>query len=138
MNTTYDDIIECFIENCGIDTSKLPTSNENLYNIIKNAVRHYNTRIDEGDIVGELVADDTNEILNAQLDDTRLLLLAYCLKYIYLENQLVGFEELWAPFQQEIGFKNYKDQITGRERTLQRTEQKIYEYLSKIEDKEIM
>ncbi len=138
MNTTYNDIFDCFVENCGVDTSQLPIENSKKYNMIINGIRHYNSMIDEQDEIGQLSYDNDTEAIGVLLDDTRLLMLAYCMKYVYLENQLVGFEELWSPFQSEIGIKNYKDQIKGRENTLDRTQQKILELLSKIEDKNLM
>lgn len=136
--TSYDQIYQCFIDNCGVDTGKLPQTDEGKYNMIINAVKHYNSQISEYDAIGKLVCDNSTEIINVELDDTRLLILAYCLKYVYLENQLVGFEELWSPFQKEVGIKDYRSQIQGRENTLVRTEHKITELLTSIEDASIM
>jgi hypothetical protein len=139
MNTTYDEILKFFILNCGTDTSKLPTDVEKIYDIIRNGVSHYNTYISHDDKYGKLLCDDTTETLNVNIDnDTRLLVLAYCIKYVQLENQLVEFEELWSPFQGDIGISNYNSQIKGRENTLERTKQKIIELVSSIEDKSIM
>lgn len=134
MNTTYDDIFECFIENTGVDTTQLPTEQEKIYGMIHNGIIHYNTKLDDGDIN----YDDISESIDTELDDKRILMLAYCIKYVYLENELVGFQELWTPFQKEIGIKNYKAQVTGREKTLERTDQKIIELITKIEDQSIM
>lgn len=138
MNTTYDEIFQCFIDNCGIDTSALPKEDYKKYNMIINGIRHYNSIIDEDDAIGKLTYDNQTETVSAKLDDTRLLILAYCIRYTYLENQLIEFEEIWAPFQDEIGIKNYGDQIKGRENTLERTEKKILELLSTIEDSNLM
>lgn len=134
-NTTYDEIMESFIENCGVDTLRLPLEIEKIYSMIQNAINHYNVYLkDEYPISG------SNEIeaLNVSLDSTRLLILAYCFKYVYLENQLVGFQELWSPFQQEVGVKDYRGQVSGRENTLERTNAKIIELLTSIEDRSIM
>lgn len=135
MNTSYDEIFQCFLSNCGIDTSELPEDQQMIYAMIKNGIRHYNNIIEEEYII---VADDTTETINMQLDDTHMLILAYSIRYTYLENQLIGFEEIWHTFQKEIGFKNYKDQITSRQATLERTKNKIIELISNIEDKNIM
>lgn len=136
MNTTYDDVFQCFILNTGIDTSRLPTEDYKIHHMITNGINHYNFRVDKID--GSISGNNATEKLNTQLDGVRLLLLAYCIKYVHLENQLVEFEELWTPFQRDLGFKNYRDQIVGRENTLKRTEQKIIEYLSELEDKSLM
>lgn len=133
--TTYDQIMKSFILNCGIDTSRLPTDTEKIYDMILNAISHYNMYLkDEQPIVG----NNETETLNVELDSTRLLILAYCLKYVYLENELVGFQELWSPFQLEVGIKDYNSQISGRENTLKRTKDKIIELLTSIEDNSIM
>lgn len=133
--TTYDEIIKSFVNNCGVDTSRLPDDEEKLYDIIQNAISHYNAHLkDESPIVG----NNDLECLNIFLDGTRLLILAYCTKYIHLENHLVEFQELWFPFQHDLGIKNYKSQVDGREKTLERTEKKIIELKSTLEDPSIM
>lgn len=133
--THYDDIIKCFINNCGVDTSRLPKTDEKIYDMIQNAIDHYNVYLkDESPVSG----NNEVETLNVKLDSARLLILAYCLKYVYLENELVGFQELWSPFQQDIGVKDYRSQVSGRENTLKRTNDKIIELLTSIEDRSIM
>lgn len=133
--TSYDDIFTTFIENTGIDTAKLPTDTNKIHEMIQNAIKHYNVYLkDESPIIG----DNLTETINVNLDNARLLIMAYCIKYVYLENQLVGFEELWSPFQQDVGVKDYRGQIQGREKTLERTKQKIIELLTSIEDRSIM
>ncbi|MCD3340305.1 hypothetical protein G8T81_14465, partial [Clostridium botulinum C/D] len=72
--------------------------------------------------------------VNISLDNTQLLLLAYCLRYSYLENELIEFEELWQPFQKEVGQKFYREQLQGRESTLARTRNKINELLNNMEN----
>ena len=136
--TNYNEIFKCFIKNCGVNTSKLPASDIGKYDMITNAIRHYNTIISEYDDVGRLSGDNQAELINVLLDDTRLLILAYCIKYVHLENQLVGFQELWSPFQKEVGIKDYRSQVQGRENTLERTSQKIIELLTSLEDGSIM
>ena len=134
--TTYDLIWESFLDNCGVDVSTLPSADEQKYAMIHNGIRHYNSVIDNSDT--KLTFDDTNEEINIGLDDTRLLILAYCLKYVFLENDLVGFQQLWQPFQKEMGQKFYREQIGGRENTLERTTKKITELLTNIDDGTIM
>lgn len=133
--THYDDLFQAFIDNCGIDTSRLPTDSEKLYEMIKNSARHYNVYLKDEGIV---VCNDDEETINKELDDIRLLIFAYCMKYVYLENQLVGFQELWSPFQNDFGIRNYKSQVDGRENTLERTKQKIVELVTSIEDVDFM
>lgn len=133
--TSYDDIMTCFIENTGIDTTKLPTEDEHIYAMIKNASKHYGVFLKDE---AYIVCDDELEEINISLDYTRLLIFAYCMKYVYLENQLVGFEELWSPFQNDLGIKNYRSQIQARQSTLERTKQKITELVTTTEEPSIM
>ncbi|BAO04898.1 uncharacterized protein CBO05P1_179 [Clostridium botulinum B str. Osaka05] len=135
MNTSYDEIFESFLMNCGTDTSELPKDQDKIYLIINNAVNHYNNFMEEDYCIE---ADNKTETISKKLNGSCLLILAYCIKYTYLENQLIEFEEIWSPFQKEIGFKNYKDQVTSREKTLERTKSRIIELISNIEDRNLM
>ncbi|HCL4447331.1 TPA: hypothetical protein N2D16_002937 [Clostridium botulinum] len=135
MNTSYDEIFESFLLNCGVDTSELPKDQYKIYLIINNAVNHYNNFMEEDYYI---TTDNKTEAVSKELNGSCLLILAYCIKYTYLENQLIEFEEIWSPFQKEIGFKNYKDQVTSREKTLERTKNKIIELISNIEDRNLM
>jgi hypothetical protein len=129
--TSYDDIWEAFVTNCLVDSQTLPQTNEGKYILIHNGLRHYNVSTDESEI--KLKFDDTLEQINVDLDDNRLLLLAYCIRYTFLENELIGFEQVWQPFVKEIGQKFYREQIGGREDTLDRTKNKIDQLLLNIE-----
>ncbi|APR02491.1 TPA: hypothetical protein ACXDAY_002073 [Clostridium botulinum] len=135
MNTSYDEIFESFLLNCGIDTSELPKDQNKIYSIINNAVNHYNNFMEEDYYI---TTNNETETIDKRLDGSCLLILAHCIKYTHLENQLIEFEEIWSPFQKEIGFKNYKDQIASREKTLERTKNKIIELISNIEDRNLM
>lgn len=135
-NTSYDNIYICFRRNTGVDASTLPTTDSGRYELINNGVLHYNTKIDDSE--PQLVCNDTLEEINRELDSKRLLLLAYCIKYSILENELEGFEQVWQPFTKEMGQKFYGEQIKGREATLDRVDKKITELLTDIEDGSIM
>lgn len=130
--TTYDTIWEVFIDNCMVDPSTLPTSNEGKYSLIHNGIRKYNVSTDISEV--KLTYDDTLEQINIELDDNRLLLLAYCMRYNFLENDLIAFEQVWQPFIKEIGQKFYREQISGRESTLARTKFEINQLLLNIDD----
>ncbi len=135
-NTSYDEIYICFRRNCGVDSSTLPKTDEGKYELIHNAVMHYNTKVDSSET--QLICNDELEEINVKLDSNRLLLLAYCLKYSVLENELEAFEQVWQPFTKEMGQKFYKDQIKGRENSLDRVNFKILELLTKLDSGSIM
>lgn len=128
--TTYDDIWQTFVDNCML-TDIIPTTDESRYILIHNGIKRYNSSVSGNEL--KLTYDDTLEIINTTLDDTRLLLLAYCIRYTFLENELISFEQIWQSFSKDVGIKFYGDQIKGREATLQRTKQEISQLLLNIE-----
>jgi hypothetical protein len=134
--TNYDEIFSVFLDNCRVDNSTLPYDDEGKYSMIHNGIRHYNSKVDSSET--KLTYDDLMEQINVQLDDTRLLLLAFCIRYSELENNLIEFEQVWQPFQKEVGQKFYGEQIKGREGTLERTEKRITELLTDLDSGSIM
>lgn len=131
IKTTYDDIWECFYDNCGVDYNTLPSTDEGKYILIKNGCRKYNTVIDPQE--NKIKCDDFLEEINLELDDNRLMLLAYCIRYNFLENDLIRYEQVWQNFAKDIGQKFYGDQVKGREATLERTKNEIDKLLLNIE-----
>lgn len=132
MLTTYDDIWECFIDNCGVDESTLPQTDEGKYILIKNGAIKYNTTVDKSE--AKIKCDEYMEQINLSLDYDRLLILAYCMRYTFLENELIAFEQVWQPFSSDIGQKFYREQIQGRENTLTRTKKEIDRLLDNIDN----
>lgn len=131
--TSYDDIFETFVLNCG-SREDIPDDDEGKYQMIHNAGIHYTIFVESEDVV----FDDENEQINMDLSSREKLIYAYCIKYVMLQNQLEEFEEIWLPFQKEMGFKNYKYQLDGRKETIRSTERKILQILTSIEDNSIM
>lgn len=131
MNTTYDMIWQCFYDNCGVDHETLPQTDEGKYILIKSGTRHYNTVVDPSE--DKIVCDDMLEEINIELDETRLTILAFCMRYRFLENELIQYEQTWQPFSNEVGQKFYNYQIQGRETTLEKTKQEIIRLLTSID-----
>lgn len=129
MSTTYDDIYSCFLDNCRVDNSCLPVTDKGKYAMIRNGCKIYNSKMEDSIV---LKADDLTETINVELDDARLLVLAYCLKLNYHENDLTEFTSVWSLYQKEIGFKDYSYQIKAKEANIERTEQKITELVTNI------
>jgi hypothetical protein len=134
MGVSYDSIFTCFMENCRGSQKSIPSSDEGKYEMIHNACRHYGNKTEEV----ALVWDDITETLNVELDDDRLLILAYCIKLAYHENELTEFTSIFATFQKEIGFSSYQAQVKAREANVIRTEQKITELITNISSFSIM
>lgn len=127
MNTSYDEIWESFLENCSYDSSEIPQSDERRYSMIRNAVRYYNQKAKkyEGRIQGNLICDDMMEEINAKLNSVELLIIANVLGYILCKNKLVEFTSIYGTFAKEMGFKDYKAQIEGRQTEVNRYEEEI-------------
>jgi ABC-type iron transport system FetAB permease component len=134
MNTTYDNIMECFLQNAKPDMRNISSTSEGLYLMIHAAMMHYNSLMEEEDIT----YDDTTETLNIKLDDSRLLVLGYCMKYIYDCNRLSEFLDIYSIFQKDMGFKDYNAQLKGKENAIDRTEQKITELITNCQDNSLM
>lgn len=132
MNTTYDTIWRCFYDFSGVEKSSLPQTDDGKYILINNGCMHYNTLIDKGET--KIKCDDYMENINMVLDDDRLLLLAYCMKYRFLENEDVRFKQMWQPFSNDVGQKFYREQISGRKETLDNTKAEITRLLNNLDN----
>ena len=108
MNSTYDDIFAMFLENCQVDDIDLPNTDEGKYNMIKNAVLHFNNRLSDN-----LQANNELEEVDRVLTDSHLLILAHYLRLSFLKNKLALFSQLWQPFQKDIGLKNFSYQLSA-------------------------
>lgn len=117
MGTSYDEIWESFLENCGYDRDELPKADELRYSMIKNAIRYYNQRVKKYSsfIRGGLICDEITETLNFTLKDVEMLILSNVLGYIFCKNKLNEFVSTYSVFAKEMGFKDYKNQLEGRQ-----------------------
>lgn len=127
MNTSYDEIWECFLENCGYDYSEIPQTDERRYSMIKNAISYYNQKAKkyEGRITGNIICDDIMETLNKKINSIELLIMANILGYILCKNKLVEFTSVYGTFAKEMGFKDYKAQLDGRQMEVKRYEDEV-------------
>ena len=127
MNTSYDEIWECFLENCGYDYSEIPQTDERRYSMIRNAINYYNQKAKkyEGRIQGGLICDDNIESINKKITPTELMIIASILSYILCRNKLVEFTSVYGTFAKEMGFKDYKAQLEGRQAEVKRYEDEI-------------
>lgn len=132
MNTTYDNIWECFYDNCGVDKSTLPQTDEGKYILINSGSIYYNTLIDKSET--KMICNDLTETINIVLDDNRLMILAYCMRYRFLENELIRYEQVWQPLSNDIGQKFYREQLSGRKDTLVNTKSEIVRLLTNIDN----
>lgn len=132
--TTYDEIWSCFLDNVGKYSENLPKENSEIYRLIHNAVRDYNIKTDEDE--NKLTFIDETEIVNQELDDNRLKLLALLLKKNILQNDLEYFQEVYQYDLKEVKSKFYKNQVDGRTDTINKVEREILEILTYMDDRD--
>lgn len=134
-NTNYDEIYSCFLDNCMTEVNNLPSTDEGRYVMIHNACRHYNNVMDSQ---YKIQYNDTTESLDKKLADDELLILAYCLKLIYYKNDLSSFTSTWSMYQKELGFKDYKYQLDGKQYNVEFTKHEICELITNYVGSHIM
>lgn len=126
--TTFDQVWTTFMNNCKVSDIELPETDEKIYEYIKNAVMYFNNRMRTG-----LVCDATTELLNEELDDDQLLILANYIRLIFLVNQKTYYVNLWQPFSSNISLKSYKDQLKALETDITRQETVIDRLIANAE-----
>ncbi len=133
MPTSYDELYECFLLNCGYEFDELPQTDEMRYMVIRNAARVYNQQAKKysGRMTTNVVCDDVLESLNVQLTSNEILIFAYMMAEILASTKLVEFTSIWSTYSKETGFKDYKAQVDARKYTVEMFKNK---YTSIIED----
>lgn len=131
--TTYDELYETFLLNCGYDFDELPKTDEMRYMMIRNAARIYNQQAKKysNRMTNNIVCDDIAESLNATLTSNEMLVFAYMMAETLALTKLVEFSSIYGTFAKEMGFKDYKAQLDGRQYTVDMFRKK---YTSIIED----
>lgn len=106
--TTYDELYEVFIVNCRADGLMLPRTDEQKYNVIRNAVMLFNNRLRDS-----LVCDDDMETINRELNDDEKLIIAHYIRLTLLKNVRTYKNSIFTTFTQEIGVKNINAQLSS-------------------------
>lgn len=120
MNTSYDTVYQTFLNNCKVSDIDLPQTNEGRYEVIRNALLHFNNRMRT-----RYKADDLLESLDVELNEDEILILAHYIRLIFLINEKTYFESLWQPFTSDVGMKNFSSQNRSLENSIQRQENTI-------------
>lgn len=131
--TTYNELYETFLLNCGYDFDELPKTDEMRYMMIRNAARKYNQQAKKysNRMTHDIVCDDVTESLNVELTSNELLVFAYMMAEILASTKLVEFTSIYGVFMKEVGFKDYNAQVQARQYTIDMFKNK---YTSIIED----
>lgn len=126
--TTFDQIWTTFLNNCKVSDIELPSTNEKIYEYIKNAVMYFNNRMRS-----KLQCDINIEELNEELDEDQLLILANYIRLVFLVNQKTYYINLWQPFSSDISLKNYNKQLSSLETEVERQEKAIDRLIANAE-----
>lgn len=134
MNTTsYNELYEAFLLNCGYDFDELPQTDEMRYMMIRNAARIYNQQAKKYSerMTSNISCDDVTEALNVELTSNEILIFAYMMAETLASTKLVEFVSIYGVYSKEMGFKDYKAQVDARQYTIEMFRKK---YISTIED----
>lgn len=132
MVTTYDEIWTRFLGIKGrMSNDLIPTTNDDIYIEIHTAVENYNTEIN--DYENNLNYEDATECINVKLDSNRLKLLALLIKENICQSQLEIFQEIYQFDIKETKSKSYRDQVSARQATINKTRKEIETILKNIE-----
>lgn len=124
MNTTYDQIWQCFLDNCKTSDINLPSDDEDIYSQIKNASLLFNNRFRDN----RIKCDNDTETVDRLLNEDDLLILGNYIRLVFLKNELTSYSSIWQPFSKDIGATHLSAQIKALESQVneqQRTIDKI-------------
>lgn len=111
MNTTYDQIWQCFLDNCKTSDINLPTDDEGIYSQIKNASLLFNNRFRDN----RIKCDNDTETVDRLLNEDDLLILGNYIRLVFLKNELTAYSSTWQPFSKDIGTTHFSAQIKALE-----------------------
>lgn len=131
--TTYNELYETFLLNCGYDFDELPNTDEMRYMMIRNAARKYNQQAKKysNRMTHNIVCDDITEALNVELTSNEVLIFAYMMAEILASTKYTEFVSIYGVYAKEMGFKDYNAQVQARQYTISMFKEK---YTSIIED----
>lgn len=129
MNTTYDNIYEYFSRNIRADALDLPSTVEEQVLLIKDGIDEFNIRLERA-----LTCDDITETVSEELTNSEIRYVSECMKLRIYKGMLDDYISVWEVFQNDIGRKNYKDQLNGRETRIQTQESLLNRMADRIYD----
>lgn len=130
--TTYNQIWQCFLDNCGYKRSDIPQIDEIRYSMINNAKDYYNNIMQNytESYQSNIQCADLTETLNVQLTSDELLIFANILKLIFLKNRHSEFISIYNTFAKELGISNYKAQADAKLLVVKDQEQEVYRLIT--------
>lgn len=123
MNTSFDELYTYFKDNTKVDSLDLPSTVEGQVNLIINGIREFNIRLRLNDT--PLTADTDLELLSEELSNGDFIFLSECMSLAIYKNMKTDFLSTWEVFQNDVGRKYYKDQLSGRENLVREQEERL-------------
>lgn len=111
------------------DPFNIPSSDEGKYDMIHNAVFHFNNRLRDS-----LEYDDGSETVDRELSGDEVVILTRFMRLTFLENQLTEFTTLYQPFAADMGLRNYQSQVKGLEALVSSENSKIERIIDNMQD----
>lgn len=109
-NTTYEELWDAFEPIANFDDYDLPTTVDGRRKLINAAVKIYNQVL-----FTEIECDNTLDEISEKLEDKYINLLMNCMRLQVCRNIYSEFTTTYSMYKNEIGFKDYKAQIDGRQ-----------------------
>lgn len=120
---SYDEIYQYFMRHTRVDSLDLPTDIQSQINLIHDGVMEFNILLRIGN--DKLYCDDIKEELSEDLQDEFFVFLSECMTLSIYKNMLSEFVSTWEMFQNDVGRKNYKDQLNGRQELVNKQEYRL-------------
>lgn len=120
---SYDEIYQYFMRHTRVDSLDLPTDIPSQINLIHDAIMEFNIWLRIGS--DKLYYDDIKEEVSEDLQDELFVFLSECMTLSVYKNMLSEFVSTWEMFQNDVGRKNYKDQLNGRQELVNKQEARL-------------
>lgn len=120
---SYDEIYQYFIRHTKVDSLDLPSDELSQIHLIHDGVMEFNIWLRIG--LYKLEYDDQTEEVSEDLADELFVFLSECITLSIYKNMLSEFVSTWEVFQNDVGRKNYKDQLNGRQDLVSKQEYRL-------------
>lgn len=131
--TTYDELYTLFMVNCNVDSLMLPQKEEQMYDVIQNAVMLFNNRLRDN-----VKCDNETETVSRTLSDDEKLIIAHFIRLTLLKNVRTFKNSIFTTFTQEIGVRNISAQLNSLKDEIEKEEKTIDMLIFHMLDEPIM
>lgn len=130
--TTYDDIYEYFQGITKVGELDLPTTTEEQKMLVHDGIEEYNIRMAK-----DVVCNDEMEQVLPELTEAEIRFVSECMKLRVFQTMLEDFVSVWEVFQNDLGRRDYKSQVSAREHLIKRQEEVLNRLLYRTYDEYI-